>query len=155
MKVLILCISSTTALWCPHSCMLGKSSSKCTQRRSQCYSGNYGHYPFTDSEEHLGFKGRASSIVLHRPQQVELGAAKDGTVTVVVGKPDVYLLEKAAWVLWHFVWPIYSSQLSFGESSKRFCSTLPDADSSKRKFGRFTERLVPQRNQRGQRCLAA
>lgn len=91
---------------------------------------------------------RQLSVVLHRPQWVELGAARDRSMTVVVQKPDVNLLGKAAWVLWHFVWPVYSSQLSFRESSNSFWPTFPDADSSSHVFGSLTEgKRVSQQNQ--------
>lgn len=44
------------------------------------------------------------SVVLHSPQQVELGGARDRGMDMVVRKADVYLLREAVWVLWHFVW---------------------------------------------------
>lgn len=107
-------------------------------------SGIYGHSPLTSREEGLGLKRR---LKLCCSAWATVGrAARDRIRTVFVGKPS--LLGKAAWVLWHFTWPVYSSQLSFGESSQRFWSTLSGADSSKHRFGRLTEgRMGPQQNQ--------
>lgn len=153
MNILIPLVCSTTALWRPHSCMLGKSSSKCSQRRGLC-SGICGLSPFTNSEEHLGFRCRDSSLLFsvpHRPQQAEQGAARGKSMAVVVW--ECLPPGKAPWVLWHFAWPVYWFSCLSETLGKGF--SLTDADSSKHVFDRLTEgEIVPQQNQWGQCCLA-
>lgn len=78
------------------------------------------------------------SLVLHRPQQAELGAARDRGMNVVVRKADIYLLGEAVWVCGTLCG-------CFRESGKRFQPALTDSDCTKCVFGSITEgKIVPQ-----------